>query len=170
MLHGASGGVGTFAVQLAKALGAEVTAVCSTKKVELVRSLGADRVIDYTQEDFSKNGQRYELIFVANGNRAMSEYTRALSPAGVCVVSGGSMRQLLQVMLLGPLAKRGGKKVNSLLARPNKDDLLFVKELLEAGKVVPVIDRRYPLGEVANAIRYLEEGYAREKVVIAVAQ
>jgi NADPH:quinone reductase-like Zn-dependent oxidoreductase len=167
LIHGASGGVGTFAVQIAKAFGAKVTAVCSTTKVDMVRSLGADHVIDYTQEDFSKNGHRYDLILAANGNRSISDYKRALAPQGTYVNTGGSMTQMTQAMLQGPwMSVTGSKKMGHLLARPNQKDLTFIKELLEAGKVVPVIDRRYPLSEVPEAIGYLEEGHARGKVVI----
>jgi NADPH:quinone reductase-like Zn-dependent oxidoreductase len=169
LIHGASGGVGTFAVQIAKAFRAEVTAVCSTRKVDLVRSIGADHVIDYTQEDFTKNGQRYDLILAANGNRSMFEYKRALAPKGRYVVTGGSMAQLFQAMLLGPLLSTAGRqKMGNVLARPNQKDLACMKELLEAGKVIPVIDRCYPLSETAEAIRYLEAGHARGKVVITV--
>jgi NADPH:quinone reductase-like Zn-dependent oxidoreductase len=169
LIHGASGGVGTFAVQIAKAFRTEITAVCSTKKVDMVRSLGADHVIDYTQEDFIKNGQRYDLILAANGDRSIFEYKRALTPKGTYVTTGGSMIQIFQAMLLGPwITMTGNKKMGNLLARPNKKDLALVKELLEAGKVVPVIDRWYPLSETAEAIRYLEAGHARGKVVITV--
>jgi NADPH:quinone reductase-like Zn-dependent oxidoreductase len=169
LIHGASGGVGTFAVQIAKSFRAEVTAVCSTKKVDMVRSLGADHVIDYTQEDFTKTGQRYDLILAANGNRSMFEYKRALAPKGIYVVTGGSMAQLFQAMLLGPLLSMAeSQNMGNVLARPNQKDLACMKELLEAGKVVPVIDRCYPLSDTAEAIRYLEEGHARGKVVITV--
>jgi NADPH:quinone reductase-like Zn-dependent oxidoreductase len=169
LIHGASGGVGTFAVQIAKAFRAEVTAVCSTRKVDLVRSIGADHVIDYTQEDFTKTGQRYDLILAANGDRSIFEYKRALAPTGRYVVTGGSMAQLFQAMLLGPLLSTAGRqKMGNVLARPNQKDLACMKELLEAGKVIPVIDRCYPLSETAEAIRYLEAGHARGKVVITV--
>ena len=169
LIHGASGGVGTFAVQIAKAFRAEVTAVCSTRKVDLVRSIGADHVIDYTQEDFTKNGQRYDLMLAANGNRSMFAYKRALAPTGRYVVTGGSMAQLFQAMLLGPLLSTAGRQnMGNVLARPNQKDLACMKELLEAGKVIPVIDRCYPLSETAEAIRYLEAGHARGKVVITV--
>jgi NADPH:quinone reductase-like Zn-dependent oxidoreductase len=166
LINGASGGVGTFAVQIAKSYGTEVTGVCSTRNLDMVRSIGADHVIDYTQEDFTQTGQRYDLIFDAVGNRSVSDYQRALSPNGICSVAGfTSLSRLFQVMLLG------GKKVGMMqTAKGNKKDLLFIRELLEAGKVVPVIDRAYPLSEVPEAIRYLEEGHARGKVVITVAQ
>jgi NADPH:quinone reductase-like Zn-dependent oxidoreductase len=171
LINGASGGVGTFAVQIAKSFGAEVTGVCSTAKMDMVRSIGADHVIDYTQEDFTQNGPRYDLILAANGYQSLSDYKRALSTEGIYVVSGGSMTQIFQGMLLGPLmSMTGSKKMGNLLARPNQKDLVFMKELLEAGKVVPVIDRRYPLSEVPEAIRYLEEGHALGKVVITVAE
>ena len=171
LINGASGGVGTFAVQIAKSFGAEVTAVCSTRNVAMARSLGADHVIDYTQEDFTKNGQRYDLILAVNGYQSISDYQRALSPAGMYVMSGGSGAQMSQAMLLGPwISMTGSKKMGNLLAKPNQKDLVFVKELLEAGKVVPVIDRRYTLSEVPEAIRYLEAGHAQGKVVITLEQ
>lgn len=171
LINGASGGVGTYAVQIAKALGAEVTGVCSTGKMEMVRSIGADHVIDYTQEDFTKNGQQYDLILAANGFQPLSAYERAVSPQGVYVMSGGATAQMFQAMLLGPLkSKKGGKKMGNLLVKPTQADLLFLKELLETGKVVPVIDRRYPLSEVPDAIRYLEAGHAKGKVVISLGQ
>lgn len=169
LINGASGGVGTFAVQLAKVFGAEVTAVCSTRKLDMARSLGADQVIDYTQEDFTQNGQRYDLILAANGYHPILDYKRALSPQGIYVMAGGSGAQMFQAVLLGPLISMiGGQKIGSVTAKPNQQDLVFMRELLEAGKVVPVIDRCYPLSETAEAIRYLEEGHARGKVVIAV--
>ena len=168
LINGAGGGVGTFAVQIAKSFGAEVTGVCSTSKVEIVRSIGADRVIDYTQEDFTQNGQRYDLIVDAVGNRSVSDYKRALSSKGICVIIGySSPVLLLQHMFQGTwISMTGSKRIGLMLANINKKDLVFMKELLEAGKVVPVIDRRYPLSEVAEAIRYLEEGHARGKVII----
>jgi len=170
LINGASGGVGMFAVQIAKAFGAEVTAVCSTRNLDIVRSIGADNVIDYTREDFTQNGQHYDLILAANGYRSISDYRRALSPMGIYVTTGGSMAQLSEVMLKGPwISMTGSQKMGNLLAKPNKQDLSFIKELLEAGKVKPVIDRCYPLGEVPEAIRYLEEGHAQGKVVITVA-
>lgn len=171
LINGASGGVGTFAVQIAKSFGAEVTAVCSTLKMDMVSSIGADRVIDYTREDFSQNGHQYDLILAANGNRSIDDYRRVLAPQGTYVMSGGSMSQMTQAMILGPwYSKAGGQKMGNLLVKPNKQDLIFVKELLEAGKVKPVIDRCYPLSETADALRYLEEGHARGKVVITVAK
>jgi len=170
LINGASGGVGTFAVQLAKSFGAEVTGVCSTGKVDMVRSLGADHVVDYTREDFTKTAQRYDLILAANGDRSIFDYQRALSPGGSYVTTGGSMTQLFQAMLLGPLmSMTGGKKMGNMLARPDQKDLTFINELLESGQVAPVIDRRYPLSEVPEAVRYLEDGHAKGKVVITVA-
>jgi NADPH:quinone reductase-like Zn-dependent oxidoreductase len=172
LINGASGGVGTFAVQLAKSFGAEVTAVCSTRNLETARSIGADHVIDYTQEDFATNGQQYDLILAANGDRSISDYKRALSPTGVYVQTGGSMSQMTQAMIQGPwISMTGSKKMSNMgVAKPNQKDLAFMKELLESGKVKPVIDRCYPLSEVPDALRYLEAGHARGKVVITVAQ
>jgi len=166
LINGASGGVGTFAVQIAKSFGTEVTGVCSTRNLDLVRSIGADHAIDYTQEDFTRNGQRYDLIFDAVGNRSVSDLNRVLNPNGICAVAGfTSLSRLFQVMFLG------GKKIGLMAtAKGNKKDLVFIQELLEAGKVVPVIDRTYPFPEVPEAIRYLETGHAQGKVVIAVAQ
>lgn len=169
LINGASGGVGSFAVQLARWLGADVTAVCSTGKMDLARSLGADHIIDYTREDFTRNGRRYDLIFAVNGYHPIAAYKRALAPGGVYVMAGGSTAQIMQGMLLGPwMSLIGGKTMGMVAAKPNQGDLLILKELLEAGKVYPVIDRQYPLVEVPDALRYLEEGHARGKVVIAV--
>jgi len=170
LIDGASGGVGTFAIQIAKCFGAEVTAVCSTAKMETARSLGADHVIDYTQEDFSRNGQQYDLIFAANAHRSLFAYRRALKPGGVYVMAGGGGSQILQSLFLRPVLSRiGSKKMLGLLARMKNKDLVFLNELLENGKIAPVIDRRYPLSAAADAIRYLEEGHARGKVVLTVA-
>ncbi len=169
LIHGASGGVGTFAVQLASAFGAEVTAVCSTSKVDLVRSLGAEHVIDYTREDFSRNGRQYDLILAANGNRSLSDYERALKPTGRFIVAGGSIRQMFQAILLGPRkTKPGGKTMSAMMAKISASDLDVLKEMIEAGKLAPVIDRTYSLDEVPAAMRYLEEGHARGKIVIAI--
>lgn len=173
LIQGASGGVGTFAVQIAKALGAEVTAVCSTRNVDMARSLGADHVIDYTQEDFTKKGQRYDLILGVNGYRPISAYRRALRPTGIYVMVGAANDQLykgmLQVMLLGPLISRAGsQKIAIYMAEPSQKDLVAVKELLEAGKVVPVVEKTYPLSETAEALRYFEEGHVKGKLVITV--
>ena len=168
LINGASGGVGTFAVQIAKAFEAEVTGVCSTRNLDMVRSIGADHVIDYTREDFTKNGQRYDLILDAAAYRSVADYRRALSPKGIYVLIGGSVARLFQALLLGPWFSMTGNKMGVTMARMNKKDLVFLNELLEAGKVVPVIDGRYPLSEVAEALRYLEKGHARGKVIITV--
>jgi NADPH:quinone reductase-like Zn-dependent oxidoreductase len=167
LINGASGGVGTFAVQIATAFGAEVTAVCSTRNLDMVRSIGASQVIDYTQEDFTKSGQRYDLILAANGYHPVLDYARALSPDGIYVVAGGTMAQIFQTMLLGPfISMTGGKKFRSFTAQSNRGDLAFLAELLETGKVKPVIDRCFPLGEVPDAFRYLEQEHAQGKIVI----
>ncbi|MBA3531503.1 MAG: NAD(P)-dependent alcohol dehydrogenase [Ardenticatenales bacterium] len=167
LINGASGGVGTFAVQIAKWFGAEVTAVCSTSKADMVRSLGADHVIDYTKVDFTQNGHRYDLIIATNGYHPILDYKRALTPEGTYVTTGGSMTQFYQSIFLGPLiSMTGSNSMRNLLAKPNKNDLTFIKELLETGKVTPVIDKSYPFSEIPDAIRYLEEGHARGKVVI----
>jgi len=169
LINGASGGVGTFAVQLAKSFGAEVTGVCSTSKSEMVRSIGADHVIDYTKEDFTKNGQHYDLIIAANGYHPISDYKRTLSPRGIYVMTGGSGKQMVEAMFQGSwISMTGSKKMGNLSMKSNHKDLIFMKELLEAGKVKPVIDRLYPLSEVADAMRYLEEGHARGKIVITI--
>jgi NADPH:quinone reductase-like Zn-dependent oxidoreductase len=170
LINGASGGVGTFAVQIAKALGAEVTAVVSTRNVDLAHSLGADHVIDYTREDPLAGGEdRYDVILAVNGYQPISAYRRALRPGGTYVMAGGSAAQLFQTMFVGPwMSKSGGRKLVMLETKPSREDLAFVAGLIEAGKVVPVIDRCYPLGEVPEAIRYLEAGHARGKVVIGV--
>jgi NADPH:quinone reductase-like Zn-dependent oxidoreductase len=167
LVDGASGGVGTFAVQIAKSFGAEVTAVCSTRNVDTARSIGADQVIDYTQEDFTKNGQRYDLIIAANAYHSIFDYRRSLGQDGIYVMAGGGWAQIFQAMLLGPLLSLiGSREMCFFVARLNKTDLVLLKDLLEAGKIVPVVDRRYPLSDVAEALRYLEEGHARGKVVI----
>jgi NADPH:quinone reductase-like Zn-dependent oxidoreductase len=170
LVDGASGGVGTFALQIAKSFGAEVTAVCSTRNVDTARSIGADHVIDYTREDFTRSGQRYDLIFAANAYHSIFDYRRALSQDGICVFAGsGSLRIILQVTLLGPLLSLiGSKKMRFFMAKIIKKDLVFLSDLLAAGKVVPVIDRRYSLTGVPEALRYLEEGHAQGKVVITV--
>lgn len=169
LINGAGGGVGTFAVQLAKSFGAEVTAVCSTRNLDMVRSIGADHVVDYTREDVTKNSRHYDLIIAANGYHPILNYWRSLSPGGIYVGLGGSMAQIFEGMLLGPLLSRiGSKKMGVLLAHTNREDLVYMGKLLEAGKVVPVIDRCYPLSETAEAIRYLVNGHAQGKVVITV--
>jgi NADPH:quinone reductase-like Zn-dependent oxidoreductase len=168
LINGASGGIGTFAVQIAKYFGAEVTGVCSTTNLELVKSLGADKVIDYTQEDFTQNGQRYDLIIDIVGNPSVYKrfYKRSLSPEGICVIIAGTF---FLSLFLGPWMSMTGKnKIGTFMTIANQKDLVFMKELLEAGKVVPVIDRRYTLSEIAEALRYYDEGHAKGKVVITV--
>ncbi len=171
LINGASGGVGTFAVQIAKSIGAEVTGVCSSRNLDLVRSIGADHVIDYTKEDFTRTGQQYDLIFDAVGNCSVADYKRALRPNGICSVAGFTKLSLFfQVFLMGSLVSAIGSQEIGFMetARPDHNDLLFLKELLESGKVVPVIDRAYSLSQVPEAIAYLEQGRARGKVVISV--
>jgi NADPH:quinone reductase-like Zn-dependent oxidoreductase len=168
LIVGASGGNGTFAVQIAKSFGAEVTGVCSTRNLDLVRSIGADHLIDYTREDFAQSEQRYDLILAAGGYRSIFDY---LSPEGTYVMVGGAMAQVYEAMLLGPfLSMAGSQTLVNLAAVSRQEDLVVVKELIEAGRVVPVIDRRYPLHQVADALRYYGEGHSRGKVVITVEQ
>jgi NADPH:quinone reductase-like Zn-dependent oxidoreductase len=168
LINGSSGGVGTFAVQIAKYFGAEVTAVCSTGKVEMARSLGADHVIDYTVEDFTRNGRQYDLILAANGDRSIFDYKRALSSHGTYVMVGGTTRQMFQALLLGPwISMVGSRKMGALSSMPSQQDLIFLKGLLEAGKIKPVLDKVYPLSQVADAIGYVEAGHAAGKVVIS---
>jgi len=164
LVNGASGAVGTFTIQIAKSFGAEVTGVCSTDKIEMVRSIGADHIIDYKNEDFTNNSEQYNLIIDNVGNRSVSEYKRALSPEGKCVIVG-----FTTFFLLFQHAIFGGKKVGLMgSAKPNKKDLVFIRSLLEEGKIKPVIDRQYKLSEVPEAIRYVEKGHAIGKVVITV--
>jgi NADPH:quinone reductase-like Zn-dependent oxidoreductase len=171
LIHGAGGGVGTFAVQIAKSFGADVTGVSRTSSVEMVRSIGADQVIDYIQEDFTKSGQRYDLIFDCYASHPLSACRRVLNPRGVYVGIGtpvnaggiGILARLIQMLLLSRLTSQ---KLITFLAKPSKEDLTVLQELMAAGKVTPVIDKRYSLSEVPEAIRYLEEGHARGKVVI----
>ena len=160
LINGASGGIGTFAVQIAKFFGADVTGVCSTRNLDMVRSIGADHVIDYTRQDPTQNGQRHDLILDIKAYRSISAYERVLSPKGIYVLAGGSVVRILQA------AMTGNEKMVNLQVRPNQKDFDFMTKLLKAGKVVPVIDRRYPLSEVAKAVRYYGEGHARGKVVI----
>ncbi len=166
LINGAGGGVGTFAVQIAKSFEAEVTGVDSTRKLDMLRSIGADQVIDYTQEDFTKSGQRYDLILDVAAYHSIFDYKRALSPKGIYVMVGGSSARIFQTIFLGPLiSMTGSKKLGILAHKPNKG-LDFMKELFEAGKVVPVIDRRYPLSEVPEALRHFGEGHAKGKLII----
>ncbi|HET6661219.1 MAG TPA: NAD(P)-dependent alcohol dehydrogenase [Rubrobacter sp.] len=169
LITGAGGGAGTFAVQLAKLYGAEVTGVDNTGKLDFMRSLGADHVIDYTREDFTKNGKQYDLILDIVAHRSVFAYKRALRSRGSYFLTGGSVTTIFQVLLLGPWIKGiTGKKMRILAVQPNLEDLVYVTELYEAGKVVPVIDRRYPLSEIPEALRYLGEGRTKGKVVITV--
>jgi NADPH:quinone reductase-like Zn-dependent oxidoreductase len=161
--------VGTFAVQIAKALGAEVTAVCSGRNTGLARSIGADHVMDYTLEDFTQRDERYDFILGANGYHPIAAYKRALTPTGRYVMAGGAGKQMTEAMLLGPwLSMGGGRKLGNLLMAPKQQDLEALRDLLAAGKVTPVIDRSYPLAQVPEAIAYLEQGHAQGKVVITV--
>jgi NADPH:quinone reductase-like Zn-dependent oxidoreductase len=174
LIIGAAGGVGTFAVQLAKAFGAEVTGVCSTTKVDLVRSIGGDHVIDYTREDFADGVRRYDLILDTAGNRSLSHLRRALAARGTLVIVGGEGggrwlggfdRQILRAPMLSPFVSQ---TLRPFISKERREDLVVLKELIEAGKVTPIIDRTYPLSEVPEAIRYLQGGHARGKLVIAV--
>jgi len=167
LINGASGGVGTFAIQIAKSFGAEVTGICSTRNLDIVKSIGADKVIDYTKENFTKNKEHYDLILAVNGYQPISAYKRSLSPNGNYVMVGGSGAQLTQAMILGPLlSMTGSKKMGNFLQRPSQNDLIFIKELLENGKIKPVIDRSYKLSEIPNAFRFFDEGHAQGKIVI----
>ena len=175
LINGAAGGVGTFAVQIAKSLGADVTGVCSTRNVDMVRSIGANHVIDYTKEDFAQKGQRYDLILDNVGNRSLSDCRRVMVAKGILVLNGGGSLRQNEGSWIGPLAGSiaalvlspfVSQKLVTILASINKQDLVVLKELMEAKKVTPVIDRCYTLSEVPEAIRYLEEGHARGKVVI----
>jgi len=173
LIVGATGGVGIFAVQIAKSFGAEVTGVCSTTKMGWVRSLGADHAIDYTKEDFTKSDRRYDLILETGGNRALSDLRRILSPSGTLVLIGGEggnrvlggTDKWIQALLLSPFVRQN---LRPLSTAPNKNDLLFLKELIEAGKIKPVIDKTFALSEVPDAFRYLEKGHGRGKVVVTV--
>ena len=171
LINGASGGVGTFAVQIAKAFGAVVTAVCSPRNVEQALSLGADRVVDYTREDFTQEGQRYDLILAANGYHPLAAYKRALTPSGIYVTAGGTAAQIFQATLMGPwMSEKSGRKMGGVTGRMDQKDLASVGELIEAGKIRPVIDRCYPFSQTAEALRYLGAGHARGKVVITVTE
>ena len=173
LVNGASGGVGTFAVQIAKSYGTEVTGVTSTRNLDMVRKIGADHVIDYTKEDFTKNGEQYDLICDCVGNRSVSDYKRALNPQGICVIVGFTkLSRLFEHAIIGSLVSKTGSKKIRFVGNPKivQQDLIVMKELIETGKVKPAIDRRYPLSETPAAIRYLEEGHARGKVIINVFQ
>ena len=173
LVNGAAGGVGTFAVQVAKSFGAEVTGVCSTRNVEMIRSIGADRVIDYTREDFTKNGQRYDLIFDLVANHSLLACRRVLKPEGIYIGAGvlavRSLIGLLARLIAAPgLSRFVSQSFVTVMAKIRQEDLTVLRELMAAGTVTPVIDRRYELSEVPEAIRYLEAGHARGKVVITV--
>ncbi len=172
LIYGAGGGVGTFAVQIAKSLGAHVTAVTSTRNLDLVRSIGADEVIDYTKEDFTKGGQRYDVLFDIGANRSFADCRRVLAPNGVLVLAGapqGIWAIVTRLVKAQLLSRIGSQHIGSFLTRTKHEDLVALKELAEAGKLSPVIDRRYPLSEVPDAVRYVGTGEARGKVVISVA-
>ncbi|HBX69386.1 MAG TPA: alcohol dehydrogenase [Chloroflexi bacterium] len=170
LINGAAGGVGTFAVQVAKAFGAEVTAVCSARNLEQARRLGADQVIDYTKENFTQNGQKYDLIFAANGYHPIRAYKESLTPKGIYVMAGGKPAQMFQAMLLGSwMSEKEGRKLGGVSAHMNQKDLLTLKEMLEAGKIIPAIDKRFALTEVPEALGYLGTGHAQAKIVINVA-
>ncbi len=168
LIYGAGGGVGTFAVQLAKYFAAEVTALCGPGNVELARSLGADAVIDYTKEDVFRSGRRFDRVLAVNGGRPLTDYRRLLAPNGVFVMVGGSLTQVFSAMVFGPLLSLGSRKMLALAARSSRADLEFLIRLVEAGQVRPVVDRMYPLAQAAEAFAYLRQGHARGKVVIAV--
>ena len=169
LIQGAGGGVGTFAVQIAKSFGTDVTAVCGPNNVDLIRSLGADRVVDYTKDDVTRQDRRFDLILAANGYHSIFAYRRLLTPKGAYVMAGGTMSQMMQAVVLGPrLSNAGGRKMGTFMAHVDNKDLEMLKQLFETGKIKPVIDRRYPLNESADAFRYLEKGHARGKVVITV--
>lgn len=168
LIVGASGGVGTFAVQLAKHLGAEVTAVCSARSATKAAELGADRVLDYAKGDFTRSGDRYDRILAVNGSYPPTAYRRLLAENGVCVFIGGALKQIFKCMLFGALYSTGGRRFHVLAARPSAADLAFVVDLVARGAVAPVIDRRYPLIKAAEAVQYVNEGHARGKVVVRV--
>jgi NADPH:quinone reductase-like Zn-dependent oxidoreductase len=168
LINGAGGGAGTFAVQIAKSFGAEVTGVDSTRKLEIMQSIGADQVVDYTKEDFTKSGQRYDYILDFAAYHSIFDYKRALNPRGIYVLVGGSTRIFQQVLFLGPLITMNTSKKMGVLMHKSNKGLAFIKELFEAGKVKPIIDKRYPLSEVPEALRYFGEGHARGKLVITV--
>lgn len=168
LICGAGGGVGTFAVQLARYFGAEVTAVCGPRNVDLVRALGAEHVLDYTRDDFTQRDQRYDLILGVNGSHPLGAYRRRLTPGGIFVMIGGDLSQLLNALIFGRFLSLGSKKMFTLAAKPNATDLKFVIELVEAGKIKPVIDRHYPLEQTAEAMQTLGKGHARGKVIIDV--
>lgn len=168
LIHGSAGGVGTYAIQIAKYLGAEVTGVCSTRNIEQTLALGADHVIDYLKEDFAANGKTYDLILGINGNRSIFDYRNALTPKGKYLMIGGSDKQIYQFMLLGPFVARPGQKMGSVFAKTVSKELIAIKDLAEAGKIRPLIDRTYKIEETPEAMRYLGTGHAHAKIIIKV--
>jgi NADPH:quinone reductase-like Zn-dependent oxidoreductase len=171
LINGASGGVGTFAVQIAKYFEAEVTAVCSTRNLDMARKLGADHVIDYTKQDFTQNGRQYDLIFAVNGYHPISAYQKALTPKGRYVMVGGTVKQMFEALFRGSsMSKKDGQQLGALTLKPNPKDMPLLKELLETRKVVPVIDKRFPFSQAPDAFRYFGVGHAQGKVVITMEQ
>lgn len=171
LINGAGGGAGTFAIQIAKSFGTEATGVDSTRKLEIMHTIGADHVIDYTQEDFAQNGEQYDLIIAMGGYRRLTDYMQALLPEGIFVWAGGDLKGLFETMALGAWVSRGSDKtLTSLSHKQNQNDLIFMAELIEAGKVRPVIDRSFPLEKTAEAFRHYAAGHMRGKVVISTKQ
>jgi NADPH:quinone reductase-like Zn-dependent oxidoreductase len=168
LIVGAGGGVGTFAVQLARHFGADVTAVCGARNAELAKSLGAKHVIDYSKEDFTKSGERYDLIMAINGKRSIRDYHRSLAPGGACVVVGGALSQVFGCMVFGPFLSSGGRRIRLLAAKPRLEDILVIAKLVQRGAIRPVIDRRYPLTRVAEAVDYAAGGHAQGKVIVTI--
>jgi len=167
LINGAAGGVGTFAIQVAKLYGAKVTAVCSARNQEQARRLGADQVIDYAKENFTQSGKKYDLIFAVNGYHSLADYKRVLKPQGIYVMAGGKTKQIFDVILFGKLmSEKNGRTLTNVSADINQQDLLALKEMLASGKIIPVIDKTYPLSETAEALRYLGAGHARAKLII----
>jgi len=166
-INGAGGGVGTFALQIAKSFGTEVTAICGPKNQDVAHSIGADHVVDYTKENFINRGRKYDLILAANGYHSIFDYRRALKPGGTYVVAGGAMAQMFQALLFGAILSRtGDQKFRGIMTRPNSADLVFLKELMESGKIVSVIDRTFPLSKTVEAMKYVLEGHVRGKVIL----
>jgi len=169
LINGAAGGVGTFAVQIAKAFGAEVTAVCSARNIEQAHSLGADHVIDYAKEDFTKSGRQYDLILAINGYHPLAAYKRSLKPKGAYVMAGGTVRQLFEAVLFAKwMSEKEGRRMTNFLAQIKQEDLQMLKEMCETGKIIPLVEKVYPLEETPEAVRYLGSGHARAKIVIRV--
>jgi NADPH:quinone reductase-like Zn-dependent oxidoreductase len=166
LINGASGGIGTFAVQIAKSLGAEVSAVCSTRNIELVQSIGADHIIDYTREDFVEKSPGFDLIISTVGYRPIKDFKKALNPKGIYIATGGTMSQIFQAMMLGPfLSERDGKRLGSMVVKPNKD-LDFLTGLMESGEVKPIIEKTFPLVDIVNALKHYDTGHASGKIII----